>query len=478
MGAGNVGNDTGLADRIENTANCGNSSMPLLTTRGILKTWWPLALSWFMITVEQPILAAVVARSVDPKVQLAAWGLAFSLVLVLSAPSISMLAASTALSRDKESYRRGRQYMIWLSVGLTTVHFLLAFTPVFDFVVLGLISAPAELAEPVRSGARIMLPFVPSLALRRFQYGVLIRCDQTRAVSLGTLLRLLLEVALAVGLFRFSGWDGIIVASTAISTGVVFEAIYATLRVRPVVRQNLVTVIPGDPPLSWKRFMRFYLPLVLTTFMQILLQPLVSASLSRMPDSLGSLALWPVLYGVLLMTSSAAYAFVESVIVLLDRPGSIEVLRRFTWQLGLSLAAVPLALAVTPFGNFWFMQIAALPPELLQQAKTALWLIIPLPALTALSSLFQGTLINSQRTRSITEADSLSLATVTILLTLGSLWGGRPCIAGAGGALLCGASGAFIAMAAFNFGSIVRNLWLWRRTQRVYLSIRLRHARA
>ena len=451
--------------------------MPQLSTRGILKTWWPLALSWFMITVEQPILAAVVARSIDPKVQLAAWGLAFSLVLVLSAPSISMLAASTALSRDRESYRRGRQYMIWLCVGLTSVHFLLAFTPLFDFIVLGLISAPAELAEPVRSGVRIMLPFIPSLALRRFQYGVLIRCDQTRAVSLGTLLRLLLEVALAVVLFRFSGWDGIIVASTAISTGVVFEAIYATLRVRPVVRQNLVTVIPGDPPLSWKRFMRFYLPLVLTTFMQILLQPLVSASLSRMPDSLGSLALWPVLYGVLLMTSSAAYAFVESVIVLLDRPGSIEVLRRFTWQLGLSLAAVPLALAVTPFGNFWFMQIAALPPELLQQARTALWLIIPLPALTALSSLFQGTLINSQRTRSITEADSLSLATVTILLTLGSLWGGRPCIAGAGGALLCGASGAFIAMAALNFGSIVRNLWLWRRTQRVYLSIRLRHAR-
>ena len=152
MGAGNVGNYSGLAGRVVNTANCGNSSMPLLTTRGILKTWWPLALSWFMITVEQPILAAVVARSVDPKVQLAAWGLAFSLVLVLSAPSISMLAASTALSRDKESYRRGRQYMIWLSVGLTTVHFLIAFTPVFDFVVLGLISAPAELAEPVRSG--------------------------------------------------------------------------------------------------------------------------------------------------------------------------------------------------------------------------------------------------------------------------------------------------------------------------------------
>ncbi len=451
--------------------------MPNLSTQGILKTWWPLALSWFMITVEQPLLAAVVARSADPKVQLAAWGLAFSLILVLSAPSISMLAASTALSRDRESYRRGRQYMIWLGVGLTSVHFLLAFTPLFDFIVLGLISAPAELVEPVRSGVRIMLPFIPSLALRRFQYGVLIRCDQTRAVSLGTVLRLMLEVVLAVGLFLLSPWNGLIIASITISVGVVFEAVYATLRVRPVVRKNLLSVIPGAPPLTLHRFSRFYLPLVLTTFMQILLQPLVSASLSRMPDSLGSLALWPVLFGVLLMTNSAAFAFVESVIVLLDRPGSIEVLRRFTWKLGLALAAVPLVMAVTPFGDFWFLRVAALPPELVGQAKAALWLIIPLPALTTLSSLFQGTLINSQRTRSITEADSLSLTTVTTLLVIGGLWAGRPCLSG-GGALLCGVSGVYVAVAAYNFGSIVRNLWLWRRSQKVYLSIRLRHARA
>lgn len=449
---------------------------PQLSTRGILKIWSPLALSWFMITVEQPILAAVVARSIDPKVQLAAWGLAFSLVLVLSAPSISTLAASTALSRDKASYRQGRRYVIWLSVGLTAAHLLLAFTPVFDLVVFGLISAPAELAEPVRSGVRIMLPFIPSLAIRRFQYGVLIRCDRTRAVSLGTVMRLILEVILAVVLFGLLRWDGVTVASTAISTGVVFEAVYATLRVRPVVRKNLLSVIPGDPILTWGRFLRFYLPLVITTFMQILLQPLVSASLSRMPDSLSSLALWPVLYGVLLMTNSAAYAFVESVIVLLDRPGSIELLRRFTWRLGLSLAAVPLALAITPLGDLWFNRIAALPPELLHQAKLSLWLVIPLPALTALSSLFQGTLINSQRTRRITEADALSLAMVTALLALGSLLGGRPC--GESGVLLCGVPGVFIAVAAFNSGSVVRNLWLWRRSQRIYISIRLRHARA
>ena len=455
------------------------SATPSLSTQGILKTWWPLALSWFMLTVEQPILAAFVARSFEPKVQLAAWGLAFSLVLVLGAPSISMLAASTALSRDRESYRRGRGYMLWLCVALTAAHLLLAFTPLFDFVVLRLIAPPPEIVEPVRSAVRVMLPFIPSLAIRRFQYGVLIRCDQTRAVTVGTLLRLVLEVAVAFALFWLPGWDGLIIATTSLTVGVVFEATYATIRVRPVIRNNLLSVLPGERPLTANRFMRFYLPLVLTTLMQILLQPLVSASLSRMPDSLGSLALWPVLYGVLIMTNSAAIAYVEAVIVLLDRPGSIEALQRFTWQLGLTLAAVPLLLAVTPLGNLLFAGVTALPPELLQQARVALWLMIPLPALTALSSWFQGVLINGQRTRSITEAVSLSVTTMTVLLTLGSLWGGQPCADETGrGSLLCGVPGAYIALIAFSAGSTVRNVWLWRRTQRIYLGIRLRHARA
>ena len=259
-----------------------------------------------------------------------------------------------------------------------------------------------------------------------------------------------------------------------------FEAVYATARVRPVVRGSFVEVKPGQRRLTWARFSRFYLPLVLTTLLQILLQPIVSASLSRMPDSLGSLALWPVLYGVLIMANSAALAYVEAVIVLLDRPGSIEALRRFTWQLGLGLAAVPLLLAATPLGQLWFERIAALPSELHGQAQAALWLTAPLPALTTLSSWFQGALINGQRTRSITEAFSLSVAVVTVSLTLGTVWGGQPCAAnaGPGGSLLCGVPGVFIAVAAYTAGSSVCNVWLWRRTRRVYVSIRLRQARA
>lgn len=435
-----------------------------LTTRRILKTWWPLALSWFLLTAEQPILAGLVARSAEPKVQLAAWGLAFPLILILSAPSISMLSASTTLSKDWDSFRRGQKYMLWLVGGLTFVHFLLAFTPLFDFVVNRAIAPPPELIEPARMGVRILLPFVPSLAIRRFQYGVLIRFDHTRAVTLGSLVRLLLEAALGIGLLLFSDWSGIVIATTTISAGVIFEAVYAVWRVRPVLRDELKPAPAVATPLTLNRFTRFYVPLMLTTLLQILIQPIVTASLSRMPQPLESLAMWPVLYGVLIMINSASIAYVEAVVVLLDRRGSVEALGRFTWQLGLFVAAVPVLLAVTPFGPFWFLRVAALPPELLPQAQFALWLMIPLPALTVVASWFQGTLLNSHRTRGITEGASLSLTTVTILLTLGSLWGGM--------------SGVYVAMLAFTIGSCIRNLWLWRRSQTAFWSIRLRQARA
>ena len=66
--------------------------------RHILRTWWPLAASWMLMGFEGPAVAAVVARMAEPKINLAAWGgVVFPLSLMVEAPIIMMLAASTAL---------------------------------------------------------------------------------------------------------------------------------------------------------------------------------------------------------------------------------------------------------------------------------------------------------------------------------------------------------------------------------------------
>ena len=82
-----------------------------LTMRRITQTWWPLAAGWFLMTVEIPFLSAIIARHPEPQISLAAWGLVFSIALILASPAMMILSASTALSRDWPNYRKVERYM-------------------------------------------------------------------------------------------------------------------------------------------------------------------------------------------------------------------------------------------------------------------------------------------------------------------------------------------------------------------------------
>ncbi len=105
-----------------------NLDLPL---KRVLTTWWPLAASWLLMGVELPVLSAIVARLPNPEINLAAYGgVVFPLSLIIEAPIIMLLAASTALSKDWHSYRLIYRFMIITASVLTGVHLLVAFTPV------------------------------------------------------------------------------------------------------------------------------------------------------------------------------------------------------------------------------------------------------------------------------------------------------------------------------------------------------------
>ncbi|MGD8396518.1 MAG: hypothetical protein PVF43_13705, partial [Candidatus Eiseniibacteriota bacterium] len=71
-----------------------------LGVRHVAATWWPLAASWLLMGVELPLVSAVLARFPDPEIHLAAYGgIVFPLALLIEAPIIMLLAASTALSK-------------------------------------------------------------------------------------------------------------------------------------------------------------------------------------------------------------------------------------------------------------------------------------------------------------------------------------------------------------------------------------------
>jgi len=428
--------------------------MQTLSLRKIFTTWWPLAASWFFMGTELPLISAVMARLADPKIHLAAYGgVVFPLALIIEAPIIMLLAASTALSKDTASYQKIYRFMMWAGGLLTVLHFLLAFTPLYYPVVVGWMAVPDEIVEPARLGLMIMIPWTWTIAYRRYQQGVLIRFGYSRAVGIGTAIRLASNASMLTFLLILDRMNasltipGIVVGTSGIAAGVIAEAIYAGLRVRPVLRGELRQAPTVEPALTWRVFNTFYIPLVLTSVINMIAQPAGPAAISRMPFALESLAALPVVSGLAFMFRSMGFAYNEVVVALLDQRGSTNNLRRFAYYLtGISTFGIVL-IAATPLSTFWFVQVSGLDPELSVLARGGLWAAALWPGLSVLQNWYQGVLVSERKTYQVTIS-----VVILVIATLGALF-----IGAATGRFV----GLYVGITAFVIGQAAQVVWLW-----------------
>jgi hypothetical protein len=296
-----------------------------------------------------------------------------------------------------------------------------------------------------------MTPWTWSIAYRRFNQGVLIRFDHSKAVGMGTMVRLSADVAVLLAGYLIGDIPGIIVATCAVAAGVVSEAIFAGIIVRPVLRNQLKLAPPVEDPITLRSFLDFYFPLVLTSLLTLIVQPIGSAALSRMPLALSSLAVWPVVSGLIFMLRSMGVAYNEVVVALLDEPQSTQSLKRFALLLAGGTTLILLAITATPLSGIWFGRISGLEPALAGMAILGMWIALPMPALSVLQSWYQGVILHGRRTKGITEAVIVFLVSCSVMLWAGVAWGRI--------------TGLYVGLAAFVAAMLVQTVWLWYRSR-------------
>lgn len=423
-----------------------------LTLRRVFRTWWPLAGSWILMALELPAISAIMARLAEPRISLAAYGgIVFPLCLLIEAPIIMLLAASTALAKDQQSYRLLRSFMIWSGAGLTAIHLLVTLTPLYGFVAGSLINAPEEIRGPARIGMLIMLPWSWAIAYRRLQHGVLIRFGRSYQVGIGTVIRLSSNILVLVIGYLIGSFPGIVVGTAAIAVGVTCDAGYAWLAVRPVLRGDVRAAKPQPQPLTWRKFFRFYWPLAATSLIHFMTLPIGSAAISRMPRALDSLAAWPVIGGLTFTLRCLGLAFNEVVVALLDEPQAAKMLRRFAILLSFATSLLMLVIAASPLAAVYFGRISGLSAHLTVLAGQGIWFAILLPLLGVHQNLHQGVLVHSHRTRAITEAVIIHVMASTSFLLFGIYHQGF--------------TGLFVALTAAVIGSSCQVFWLWFRSR-------------
>ena len=249
--------------------------------------------------------------------------------------------------------------------------------------------------------------------------------------------------------------DGIYVATLALSAGVLVEALASRLMSRSVVSHlaKKEHVGTGNDELTLSKILSFYVPLALTSFLAMAVQPLVTFFMAQSRLALESLAALPVIHGLTFIFRSLGLSYQEVGIAMLgDSREHYKPLRNFSFALTLFTSTTLGIIAFSRLSTLWFHEVSNLSVELTHISLLLTQIFTLLPALTVLLSFQRSLLVHSRDTAPITQATAIEVVCAFGILTIG--------IHG------LDLSGVVAAALATVLGRMLANLWLIRPCQK------------
>jgi Na+-driven multidrug efflux pump len=422
------------------------------TLQEMLTLWLPLAASVMMMVLEPSVINIGLGRTLDPELALAAYGVAFSLALLVEAPILMLLDASVARAVDREAFRLIRRFALLLGLAVTGIGLLVSLTPLYSLIVEQLMNIPPDVAARGRPTLQILSFWPLPIGWRRAHQGLLIRANRTGMITVATAMRLLaLAAGLFGGLLLFPG-RGSVVAGLAMDLSVTVEAVLITWATRSVLRSGAFRTdrMGGQATRTMRDLWRFYRPLAVSTILRQATRPILNTGIAAAGMARASLAAWPVTWGFAILVAGPAWSLQQLTTALAEDEAAYRRVRGFSMSLSGLFAVVLVAVAFTPLYGLVMGGIYNLSPGLQELARPALQLMSLYPLLLGAQSVVRGVLILEGNTGVVRSAMTVNV------LVLAAMVGA--------GAWIFSFNGVMVAAVAVMAGAVAELFWLlWRR---------------
>lgn len=369
-----------------------------------------------MMSVEGPLIAAIIARMGESTQNLAAYGIAFSIGLIVEAPIIMIMSASTALVKNRDTFLKLRKFTYTLNFAITIIMIVLLIPEIFNFLSREVLGLPDNISKLTYGAVFLLLPWPGAIGYRRFYQGLLIRFNMTRKVAYGTIIRLTaMSISVLVG-FYLKSIPGAYVGAMSLSIGVSAEAIASRIMAIRIVRQ---LKIQDDTAvqISYREIRIFYTPLALTSMVSLGIYPIVTFFLSGSNKAIESLAVLPVISSFIFIFRSLGLSFQEASIALLgDNFEGFEALNRFFLKLGGFILLTLFAISFSPLLHLWYFNIAGLSPDLLEFTETPTRILAAIPFLSLLLSYQRAVLVKGNTPGPVSTATFIEVGGIFIIL--------------------------------------------------------------
>ena len=370
---------------------------PALNARIIARFHLPLVLNAWLVTLVGPVLNAALGRSVEPRMQLAAFWLAFTVLLVSQSACLVLQQVTAAALKRREPLGAVALGAVLLGAASAALVLAVARTPLGDFVFRVAIPTPPRTAALARAVLAPMAIVPLLVALRGLAGGVAVTERRTPLIAAATLVRVLLLGAVATGVAVFHAGAGAVEAAWALVLATAAETVFvaaATLVYRTPSRAG-----PRSPAgaASLARIFRLALPLAAASLVWTAARPLVSAILGRLANPELAQAGFGVVLPILLVSCAPLWAFLDVTVVLPHGDADVRRILQFAAATSLAFALAIAAVTLTPLRGPALRLAFALPPELERAVLPALGLLALEPCILSARAITQGLLVRAGR---------------------------------------------------------------------------------
>lgn len=350
------------------------------------------------MALEGPVSVAVVSRMPNAKVNTAAFLIMMSMAWWIESPVIDLLSTAVTLGVGKKSARVVWKFAYYLMFWVTLAHVVIVLTPIYPWVTKNVLGLSAEVSEAAHYGLILMVPWAAAIGWRRTLQGTLIRCGETKIIGRGTVMRAIVMLVVCFGLRAITPWPSTFVVGVGLICSVMTESGFIHVVSRRIFARRLPD--EAECSLTYLGLAKFHFPLTLTTLVNMVALPIVSAGLARTPNSILSLASYEVCMTALGIFRMLAFCLPEIVIALYRDRQAQKMLARFCYTVGATCSITMLGMALVNADVWFFENVLKTAPDVAAYAHMAFLCSAIVPLLDALHSYARGMLTAAQLTLS------------------------------------------------------------------------------
>ncbi|CAM4375835.1 multi antimicrobial extrusion protein MatE [Paenibacillus tarimensis] len=318
-----------------------------VSLRRMLAFFVPLGLSASLVALSHVIVNGTLSRSLNPEATIAGYTIAMSLFIITERPVVFLRQTCSALAGDRVAFRAVGWVTLYLLLFTLVFGSVMSYSPLGAALFRGVYTIGDELVAEVLKGYRVLFLVTVFSAIRCLYHGIIIRNMQTKWLTIGMVVRLaamyLLSLYFISSGHEIDGRTGALI----FLAGMMVEALVSWLEGRRIYR-----VMPEKHASSGVSRVRdvfpFYRPLIMTSFLSVLIGPSINAMLGKTSQIELAIASYAIALSVTTLITSF-YTYVHQIVLNFYQEDP-----RGVWRFALLFHTVPALLvallAFTPAG--------------------------------------------------------------------------------------------------------------------------------